>query len=227
MIFYFSGILWLFHMLFYWTLGITFMIIDYSMPYESLLKYKTIHQAYIIEKRKNLQWDLVNRSIFNVIRNQLIALPSFLMLIYLHKNSGMDFSLEFKWNIIGEVLVYSFLIDFLFYLFHRLCHYNKWLYKNVHASHHDWIISMGISSLDTSILEFALTIIIPLFSSLLITSNFLSLLISVIGVTTVIVFAHCGYYIPILNTNKHDIHHIYYQYNYSAFCDYIFGTSKR
>lgn len=204
-----------------------YCVYDYFMSYQDLIKYKTPHQVTIIKKNKSLQWNTVPKSIGRVLRNQILCLPFFFGLLFLHTKLNMNFSWIFKPHVIFDTVMFLMLLDLVFYSFHRLCHHNKWLFKNVHKDHHEWVISMAVGTLDMSIPDCFLTIIIPMYSSLLINSNVISLLLGIIYATFSIVFAHCGYYIPMVNTNKHDIHHIYYKCNYSSIWDRPFGTLRK
>jgi sterol desaturase/sphingolipid hydroxylase (fatty acid hydroxylase superfamily) len=196
------------------------------MSYQNLLKYKTSHQAIIIKKSGSLQWKKLPKSIAKTLINQISSFPMLMLLLKIHDMIGMSFIWNFKWYFLIEIFIFALMLDLVFYILHRICHHNRWLFKNVHKEHHEWIITMTAGALDMSMPDFFLTIIVPTYTSLLINTSIVSMTIGIILATLFIVFSHCGYHIPYVNTNKHDIHHIYYVYNYSSIWDYALGTSR-
>ena len=173
-----------------------------------------------------MQWDLIPTSIKRVLRNQSISLPFFIVLTYLHDMFIFNYNWLFNLNVIYETTGFILLLDLVFYIFHRLCHYNKWLFKNIHREHHEWVISMGLGALDMSVPDYFLTALIPVTTSLLICTNITSIKLGLLITGVSIVMSHSGYHIIGFNTNVHDIHHIYYTYNYSALWDRVFGTYR-
>ena len=221
-----TSIIWLAHFVLYWLCSGIYALFDYFLSYDQLLKYKTQHQTNIIKKRKTLQWSIVPGAIVRVIRNQLLAIPFVGFLIYIHTKLEMSFYFKLEWFMFAEAVLYLTILDLIFYCVHRMCHYNKWLYKNVHLQHHEWVISMGLGAFDMSAIDFMLTGILPMSASLLANTEIVSLLIGTIFATFVLTASHSGYYIHTMNTNVHDIHHIYCRYNYSSIWDRVFGTYR-
>jgi len=139
---------------------------------------------------------------------------------------------EFFWHQLAALLVF----DFEYYLWHLIHHRVRWLYRNVHALHHEYsspsvwvteylhpyeLFSIGVFTTTSPMLFGAHPLTIWAFMQF-------SIIISIDD--------HCGYDLPLLPHNwmpfwggsiKHDMHHRRPLTNYQPFFnwfDRIFGT---
>lgn len=157
----------------------------------------------------------------------------------------------------GYFILKSFIIEIVFdgchYFIHRACHQNKWLYKNIHKTHHTHVHTEAISTFYMEPTELILVYSIPLTVSLLTTSYLISPLnnyefyLLTVYLTLQEIGGHTGkqmyptssfsqcIWIPRmldiqLYTEDHDLHHTHRKYNFSKrfnLFDKIFGTYKK
>jgi sterol desaturase/sphingolipid hydroxylase (fatty acid hydroxylase superfamily) len=205
--FYYTLIPFGVHMITYWSLGFIFYLLD--------LKY--------LDASSN-NWKKYNNAISTSLFNQFfITLPTLYFL-----NSHIKKSIETSTNdtipIIGMKLFLIINIsNIIFYLLHRLLHYNK-AYKYIHSIHHEFVEPVAVAAFYAHPIEhlFAntLSFLIPfiIFGT---TYNVMIILIVIGTIQTIL--AHSTY---ISKSNDHIIHHKKYKYNFgfSGYIDRIFQT---
>ena len=139
------------------------------------------------------------------------------------------------WVIAGQVLVFVYLDDFLYYWFHRGMH-ARWLYKRVHGWHHRIVTPWAVTGHYMHPLEYVLTGTIALVGPLLLGAHVVTLWIWFAVRQWEAAEGHCGYDFPWSPTHlfpgsdgarHHDVHHARVRGNYAGFFpiwDRVFGT---
>ncbi len=136
------------------------------------------------------------------------------------------------WVVVGQVLLFIVVDDFLFYWMHRALHHG-WLYKKIHAVHHRMPTPWAVAAHYMHPVEFVLT------GSLMLVGP-MALGVHVVTLYAWIVFrqweaaeGHCGYSFPwspskLLplydGVEYHDYHHRAFTGNYAGFLSYLDGV---
>ena len=129
--------------------------------------------------------------------------------------------------------------DFFFYWSHRALHH-PYLYPRIHKKHHEFYNTIHISGIHTHWLDFLLSYMLPLLSSVLVLGDRMH----VVTLTGLIVFriheaheSHCGYEFPwsvfggipfATDSAYHNYHHLKNLGNFGSFFrwwDSMFGTN--
>lgn len=144
------------------------------------------------------------------------------------------------YTVVGEFLLFFFLFDLYFYLFHRLIHIEP-LYTWIHRTHHRSIAPNPLSSSSMSPLEGVFTgLSLPVFF-VVFTVHETSMAFILPFATLMGLYVHCGYEVVprwwyrnpvtkwLITPMFHDQHHQYIGCNYGAFTtfwDRMFGTVR-
>ena len=132
----------------------------------------------------------------------------------------------FSYKDIYLFLLYILCIDLYFYMVHRLCHLNRWIYKHIHKHHHLTHLTVASSGFSSSLIEHIFincaSVYIP---HLLLRGSYPLLVIIMILGGYSSASSHSGYKTSLY----HNIHHqlLYYNYGNGLYIwDRIFGTFK-
>jgi fatty acid hydroxylase domain-containing protein 2 len=155
-----------------------------------------------------------------VLFNTLIAvLPFISLMTYITMNNPYSFGKTFI-----DLLISLPLVDFFFYIFHRLFRLPQ-LYGLFHKKHHEVTAPIGMSALYMTIVDLCIGNIIPVYLPMIILSASpytISLWMALTTVNTVIM-AHSGF---IWLADFHDYHHKVFIRNYGTniFMDWLLIT---
>ena len=141
------------------------------------------------------------------------------------------------WQIAGQLVVFIYIDDFLYYWMHRSMH-GKELYKRVHSVHHRLTTPWAIGAHYMHPIEFVLTATITLAAPVLVGSHVVTIWLLVAFRQWIAAEGHCGYRIPYNPSHLfpgyggnefHDFHHSRFVGNYSGFLgwfDRVMGTTS-
>lgn len=139
-------------------------------------------------------------------------------------------------NYLWTTLLYFLLVEVSVYWIHRTLHMNKFLYKAVHAAHHQfnqintltpWA-SLAFNPID-GILQGSPYVMHLFF----VPTHYFTFLILLFFTSIWAINIHDTVLLdsePIMGAKYHTIHHTHYHYNfgqYFIFCDWLWGTLKR
>lgn len=137
------------------------------------------------------------------------------------------------WYIIaGQVLLFIYLDDFLYYWMHRALHTNRFLYKKVHGVHHRVFVPWAITAHYMHPIEFVLTGSLALLGPVLLGAHVVTVWIWIAFRQWEAAEGHCGYSFPwnpshlipfYGGVEYHDFHHAKFHGNYSGFLGYLDG----
>ncbi len=142
------------------------------------------------------------------------------------------------WVIAGQLLLFIYLDDFVYYWLHRTMH-RRFLLKHVHGWHHRVLAPWAITGHYMHPLEYVLTGTIAFIGPMLLGSHVVVLWLWIAFRQWEASEGHCGYYLPWSPTHllpwsdgalHHDFHHARVRGNYAGFLplwDRVFGTFVR
>ena len=112
------------------------------------------------------------------------------------------------------ILFYMLMFDVLFYSLHRYFHVNKYLYTKIHKIHHFWTRPFAITGLACHPIEFLVVIMFPYIFPIILFPYTHVYWIYLYSMGTAInnTVTHSGLFA--LGARDHDMHHLYYKYNY-------------
>ena len=123
-------------------------ILFYGIDYY-LIKNNKFKDYRINTDLKDLEYNKINKSFIVSSYNSLFINLQFRVLLfyplsnYLNLNKPIN---EYSYiHIMISIILSLVFTDILFYTFHRMMHYNKYLYKNIHRVHHDIVNPYSIS----------------------------------------------------------------------------------
>lgn len=137
--------------------------------------------------------------------------------------------------VVGSLLLFIYLDDFIYYGFHRLMH-RPWWFRRVHSKHHRIYTPWAITGNYMHPFEYVATGIIALIGPVLLGSHVVVLWLWIIWRQWEAAEGHCGYAFPWSPTRflpfsdgalHHDYHHSRVKGNYAGFlswCDTLFNT---
>jgi len=140
--------------------------------------------------------------------------------------------------IVGQLLLFVYLDDFLYYWMHRAMH-TPWLFKRIHGWHHYIITPWAITGHYMHPIEYILTGTLALAGPLLVGAHVVTLWIWFAFRQWEAAEGHCGYEFPWSPTHffplndgaaHHDAHHAKVRGNYAGFFPWVdaaFGTLAR
>jgi len=193
---------------------------------------------YRIQARRNRQQTLFWPSIKSWLQNNLafasiILLTWPLLALFVDLQTG---ALPPWYIILGQIILFIYLDDFLYYWLHRTMHRNKWLFRHIHAKHHRFMTPWAITGNYMHPVEFVLTGSLALLGPLLLEAHIVTVWLWIAFRQWEAAEGHCGYDLPISPTRylpfsdgalHHDYHHAKMHGNYGGFlpvADRLFGT---
>ncbi len=151
-----------------------------------------------------------------------------------------SFSEELPRYWLAEFLACSFFADVLFYVFHRAVH-SKGLYQRLHKMHHEWIYTIALAHHYMDHTEALIFMLPPIIPPMLMGSHITIVWAMVLLTQLGGILGHSAFMIPIIsskytkwipfiNSEYHDLHHLRFNVNYGAVwpvVDMIFGTYRQ
>ncbi len=128
----------------------------------------------------------------------------------------------------GQVLLFVFVDDFLYYFTHRAMH-QVWLYRRIHSVHHRMVTPWAITGNYMHPAEFLVTSGLVLLGPLLLGSHLFTLWTWVVVRQWEASEGHCGYafpwnpsrLLPFFSQGHHDFHHARFQGNYAGYLGWV------
>lgn len=217
----------------YWAAGLLFLSCD-LFEFSWAKKYKTQPGTNTPLSRPKLYRLLEALFVNQFIVGPLVASVAFPLIMW----RGVDFRGQPDQTknytlatVLRHVTIYFILQETSFYYSHRLFHEVKFLYKNVHKRHHEWVACIGISARYAHPLEDVLSNLTPLALGPLVAGSpiaFWWIYFAAANLSTVI--AHSGYHFPFIQSPElHDFHHLAFDVNYGSFglMDELHGTDEK
>ena len=196
-------------------------------------------RKYRIQSRRPRPQELVGPSIRSWLVNNLAMLAGVVASWPLLARSGIHAGpLPRWWVVVGSLVFFIYLDDFLYYWMHRAMH-SRWLYKNVHGWHHRIVTPWAITGHYMHPLEYGTTGAVALLGPLLLGSHVAVVWLWFCFRQWEAAEGHCGYEFPWTPTHllpgndgavHHDVHHARVRGNYAGFLtiwDGVFGTYAR
>ena len=188
-------------------LYVLFCYIDYVRNKESYENYPEIENKLpLVTKNVFLYMPLTHYLVFSLFPHEVVFKTGFKEMAFL--------VLE---------LIFS---DIYFYSLHRLCHSNKYLYRNIHKTHHEIKETLGVFAFYCHPLEMVVVNMGNVYISHIIFrhSYFHNGVMALLGFSSGILGAHSGNN----NGGYHQLHHLHRKCNYGLemFMDRLMGTEK-
>jgi 4-alpha-methyl-delta7-sterol-4alpha-methyl oxidase len=194
---------------------------------------------YRIQSRRPRPQDLVGPSIRSWLVNNAWMIVAVVLSWPLLRLSGVHWGELPSWPVVlGQVVFFIYLDDFLFYWMHRALHTRR-LYKSIHAWHHTILTPWAITGNYMHPLEFVLIGTTAMIGPILLGSHVVTLWAWLVFRQWEAAEGHCGYDFPWSPTHwlplsdgarHHDVHHARVKGNYAGFLywtDLVFGTLSR
>lgn len=192
------------------------------------------------------EWKIfLRKTLIMVAFNSLVTLPVFVLFFFHLDNYNLNYRFDLESipntsTLIAQLLLFAVMEDFGFHLIHRLLH-TKYLYPYIHKMHHQYKVTVSISSEYSHPVEYILTSILTSSIAIILmgsrvhaSSNFVWNFLRTLEAAD----GHSGYDFPwspfrILpfgnSVSYHDFHHHNNVGNYSSLFhiwDTVFGTNK-
>ncbi|MFO0695514.1 MAG: sterol desaturase family protein [Polyangiales bacterium] len=197
-------------------------------------------KPYRIQSRRPRAQDLVGPSVRYWLLNNAILFVTVIALWPVLRHARIHLGpLPPWWVILGQIVFFAYLDDFLFYWTHRTLHENTFLWKRVHSIHHRIHTPWAITGHYMHPLEFLVTAGLMLIGPVLVGAHVATLYLWVIVRQWEAAEGHSGYDFPLSPTHlfpgsdgalHHDFHHAKVKGNYAGFFAYVdrlFGTFAR
>ena len=175
-------------------------------------------------------------SVWSWLENNLWLMAASALAWPILRLSGVHMGPLPPWYVVlGSLLLFVYLDDFLYYGFHRLMH-RRWWFKRVHGKHHRIYTPWAITGNYMHPFEYVMTGTIMLVGPLLLGSHLLTIWLWVVFRQWEAAEGHCGYAVPWSPTRflpfsdsslHHDFHHSRVRGNYAGFLaiwDRVFRT---
>ncbi len=194
---------------------------------------------YKIQSRRARQQELFGASMKTWVVNNAILFPVVMLGWPLLRHSGVHAGPLPPWYVIvGQLVFFIYLDDFLYYWFHRSMH-SRWAYKKIHSWHHRILTPWAVTGVYMHPVEYVLTATVALVGPIALGSHVVVLWIWFTFRQWEAAEGHCGYEFSWTPTHllpfndgarHHDFHHAKVKGNYAGFLtlwDYLFGTYSR
>lgn len=209
------------NLIIFWFVAIIFMALDDYCDTNNLLeKYK--YQGRSL--KKGINWEKYHKTLRLVICNQLFVNVPFSLLLTPFNKKLNDYALPYiylPFQIIGILLVE----DVIFYAVHYAIH-TKFLYKHIHAIHHEWTAPVAVRALYSHPIEHICGNVLPvLITGYMFRLDWFCYNIWFNMATFNALIVHSDYNICGFGEG-HDKHHKYRKYQYGALgvVDMLLGT---
>ena len=196
-------------------------------------------ERYRIQSRRPRPQELLAPSLRAWLVNNAILLVVVVLAWPLLRLSGVHAGpLPPWWVVLGQVVLFIYLDDFLYYWVHRTLH-TRWLYKRIHGWHHRIVTPWAVTGHYMHPVEYVLTGTLALVGPVLVGAHVLTLWLWFAFRQWEAAEGHCGYDFPWTPTHvlpfndgaiHHDVHHARVKGNYAGFLawtDWVFGTYAR
>ncbi len=182
-----------------------FCVIDYIINQQAYQNYPQVKNKVIfVAKNLFLYMPLVNTTIFYLFPHQVIF------------KTGLKEFIFFVFEII--------FMDVYFHTTHRLCHQNKYLYRNIHRIHHEVDDTLGVFAFYCHPMEMVVVNMGNFYLTHIVFhhSYFHNLTMALVGFGNTILSAHRNNY----KEGHHQIHHHIRNVNFGLdlFMDRLMGT---
>jgi len=209
---------------YYWAVSLFFLYLDYFKPAWA--------QPYRLQPDRKFNFEQFKSAVPLILLNTVVAgviQKLFIIPTQIAKPGFFDPTLFSLFDFLKWVIGAYVVEDVIFYLTHRLCHENRWLYQNVHKIHHEWQTPCAAIATYAHPLEHAFVNVLPATLGLCLFSNhFVFDMAWYFAACTNTLITHCGYHFPgsIVFPERHDFHHERFTENYGVgMMDMIFGPS--
>jgi len=183
-------------------------------------------QSLKLQKDKCIDLNKYKKTIFHVLKHQILTIPFLLIFVPLVKRFKNDMTNKFPTvrEFIRRLLMIIFIFEVLFYTGHYIIH-SKCLYGRIHKKHHEWTAPVAAAAHYNHFLEhIILNITVPSISAIITGSNFITILFWFMLASISVTSTHSGYWFAL--ARKHDNHHKYFNCEYGViFMDYLFNTA--
>ncbi len=217
-----------FYFIFFWLLAAVYLHIYYRKSPKWLYKYKIQDHGKQPGHRVP-----IGKSIGLVLFNQFFGTLPYLIGVtnfMLWRGYANDITVPVWWVSLFHIIAMVLLQDLFFYINHLIMHRNKFLYKNVHALHHQYRESIAIATHHVHWVEHIIGNLFPVFIGVMILMPHpWVIMFWIVLIVINALHNHSGFAFPYLSYSvHHDWHHYFVNSSYSSIglCDKIFGTDK-
>ena len=238
--------------IFLYSISLIFLVIDYYLDKHGLLNKYKVNYSINGKKDRSICWKSYRKAIFLAKINGAISFIVYpLILIPLMEWRGNCDNLRFIQGIDknGLLLLYDIFVmiirliitalssDIIFYFTHRCCHEIKFIYHNIHKTHHQFVETFAISATASHPIEHIFVNLSTVIGSAIVSGLPLIpyfVYVSIGAIQTVC--SHSGYSFGnpfikktnLFNAVPHDFHHKFQNCDFgngaNQICDYLFKT---
>jgi sterol desaturase/sphingolipid hydroxylase (fatty acid hydroxylase superfamily) len=215
-----------FYFIFFWILAAGYLHLYYRRSPKWLYQYKIQDHGADAGHRVPIA-----KSIGLVLFNQFFGtLPYLIGVVYFLLWRGYADTIQVPawWVSLLHIVAMILFQDLFFYLNHLLMHRNKFLYKNVHALHHQYRESIAIATHYVHYVEHLIGNLFPVFiGAMIFMPHPWVFMFWIVLIAINALHNHSGFAFPYLSYSvHHDWHHYYVNSSYSSIglCDKIFKT---
>lgn len=196
-------------------------------------------RPYRIQQRRARDGDVVWPSLVAFFKNNVALFVLVVASWPLIRHSGVHLGdWPPAWVIASQVLLFTYVDDFLFYWMHRAMH-APWLFKRVHFKHHTILAPWAITGHFMHPVEYVLTASLMLLGPVLLGAHVATVWLWVVVRQWEAAEGHAGYDFPFSPSHlipgndgatHHDFHHAKVRGNYAGFLaiwDRAFGTCSK
>lgn len=217
-----------------------------NLPYVLVERNPAAWIAYKIQPTKKNSYEEQWSMFATVLREHVCFMLPLCLLMAACPGVEQLFILKFGltdlpniWWALLQIIIARTLQEIMFYLLHRLCHTNEYLFNNIHRVHHENNATFALAAEHAHFIEsvvvFSGTFVmgIVLVSYLIAPMHVYTLYAALLYTLICSVESHCGYQMPWhfspLGWNggalHHDRHHLLYSCNFGErWLDTLFGT---
>lgn len=215
----------------YWTNGLLLLLVEKCFP-----KWASTYRVQVLKpgSRPGL-----GRLILSLMLTFAFVLPMYVVVLgpFAFKRVRFTPELPGPWEMFSHMIISVLCNEIIFFYGHWLMHANKFLYKTIHKTHHEFKAPMGLAAIYCHPLEFFLSDLMPLgFGLIMYTScNAWTVAVWVCFAVLATQTHHSGVRWPWIDLfsasleaqpNFHDFHHEKFSVNYGAmgWLDDLHGT---